>query len=666
MSRTDLDTMRPLHPHAPPSAGPHHLLAHLGEDAETRSYLGRSPDKAPVRVVIPRSGSATVPSIRSAFVHRVKSAFGSKDPYVASIVDADFDSPVPWAAIERPLGPNLADLVRNHGPLPTAALHPLALATARGLAALHSARRAHGSLAPENVLIGEDGALLADPGLTSTANDAAPADDVLSWASVLCFASSGAPGTEGLDEVPLQLRGMIDACLHEDADLRPGAADLVNMLGGTTSSTAWPPEQIPVIETFADAMRRLLPDDPPSPAPGGRGRFLGMTAAALALTLVVASGAVWGNDRVLSALGGEGSAEGETEDAPGLITEAACADGNGLPEAEADLGDLPATAAVFSPDGDVLAVTGGEHGLGLWDWRNNEPIAHPTEEGAVISDPVFSPVGCMLAAVRMEEVEEETRYRLATTYDLPSGEILDHLGALPEPRPDGSRRLVPVSSVDFSPDGRWMAVGTSTEYQLVRDHSIGLVDLATGETVRTFNDEEATGDLAFLDATRLAAYGSGIVTVWDVETGERLETIRNVQGGAITTIPDRNQIVYVGNGRLVWRDLTDGSDIATFLMEDYSESVFTPDLRSIAADADRGLVHVSWVQTTDEEDPDDRETILRAHLWEVESGEDLLAGNEDAMARGAAFHPEVIAGVDREGRVVIMDPDTLEVVETLG
>lgn len=677
--------MLPLHPHDPPYAGPHQLLARLGEDTRTRSYLGAAPGRPPVRVRILRSGQATDPTTRSAFTHRVESASGLGGPHVAAVLSSDLDSPVPWAAIERPLGPDLAGLVGDHGPLPAAALHPLALATAQGLTTLHAAQRAHGTLTPGSVLLTGDRAVLADPGLVPPSEvrgsgesvfdppegGGSPAGDVFAWAAVLCFAASGVEGPDGLDRVPLQLRSVVDACLRENANLRPSAVDLVSMLGGATCAAPWPPELGSVIEASAAATRRALPTESTAPAPCGRGRFLGLTAGALALTTVVATGAVWGYDRLAASPGQDIADEETVPTTPGMITDAACLDGSGFPDPGGWTGELNASEVVFSPDGDVLALAGDDHGLSLWDWREGELLAVPAEETNWVRDAVFFPAGCMVSAVRaddLEQAEQEERppYRLATIYDIPSGETQDHLGAQPTPRPDGGQQRTSVTVSAFSPDGRWLALGTSTSYEADRDDSIGVVDLETGELVRTFNDSDSTRHLGFLDDTRLASSGSGMITVWDVETGEQLQTVRSISANTMATVPGHNQVLYIRNDEVVWHDLEDGSELGTFPMDDYAEGPFGAHVRSLTPDPERGLVHIAWYYSTEEEEPADRTTLYRAHLWDVETGEDLLAGDEDPMLRGIAFHPEVIAGVSADGNVNIIDPGTLEITDVIG
>ncbi|GAB3709879.1 hypothetical protein [Nocardiopsis oceani] len=682
--------MRPLHPYDPPTAGPYRLLARLSEDTHTRSYLGTASGRGPVRVRILRSGHATDPTARAAFTHRVENTRGLRDPHVAAVLDSDLNAPVPWVATEQPLGADLAGLVTAHGALPAAALHPLAVATAQGLAALHAAQDAHGSLSPAGVLMTGERALLADPGVTpapetddtegsvftAPEGGGAPAGDVFSWAAVLCFAASGVEGPDGLDRVPLQLRGVVDACLRENANLRPSAVDLVSMLGGASSAAAWPQELLPAVESSAADMRRAFTAEPvahaqayaQAPAPGSRGGFVGLTAGALVLTLLVAAGASWGYERVFAPYEQNASGGDESAEEYGLITDTACLDdGIGLPELEGDIGPLNAVEAAFSHDGDVLALAGEDHGLSLWDWREGEILARPAEGSDPVNRPEFSPVGCTVGAVWPDKTAEDDEFptQMATAYNLRSGERYEHRGPMPPELPDGTQELNSVVDLAFSPDGRWLALGTTTDSGLERDDSIGVFDTETGEMALTFNDRDSSHSLTFIDDTRVASATGDVIYIWDAETGDQLQTVRNVVPHTVVTAPDRNQLIYVKDDEVVWHDLNDDSELGTFPLDDYAEVDYGHHIRALTPETDRGLVHITWDHPTDEEDPADRSKVHRAHLWDVETGEDLLAGDEDPMLLGAAFHPEVIAGVGGDGSVNIMDPDTLEVIDTI-
>ncbi len=680
--------MLPLHPHDPPAAGPYQLLARLDEDNWTRSYLGAAPGRPPVRIVILRSGQATDPTERAAFTHRVQSALrlrracGPGGPHVAAVIDADLDSPVPWAATERPLGPDLAALVRTHGPLPTAALYPLALATAQGLAALHAARHAHGTLTPESALLTGDRALISDPGLIPSKGVHAPeanvfdppegggtpGGDVFSWAAVLCFAASGIGGPGGLSRVPLQLRGVVDACLRSDADLRPSAVDLVNMLGGAASAAPWPPELVSVIEASTTTMRSALSGATTAPAPGSRGRFLAFTAGALSLTLVSGISAVRGLGLLASPA--EDTADGgpAAEASTGPTYGANCLDGSAFPEPTEPITDLDAMQVEFSPDGDILAIGSFNHGLTLWNWRAGEEFARPVEELNGYGPMAFVPNSCTVAATSLQEIEaQEHRYRLTTVYDLPSGETTDHLGVQPDPRPDGNQEYWSVTDLAFSPEGRLLAssnragAGNSTA-------SVQVVDLESGNTVSTLGSG-LVPRMAFLDETRLAAFHRDRIEIWDPESGETLQTIRNVSEFNFAVDPGGNRILFVRDDQLVLHDLDENTGVAAFPLDDYTDE---PDafVNHLGMDPELGLIHLSWTRGLGEPGPGDlgtdRDNETFGYLWDAETGEDLLEDRTDLMPRPVAFHPEVIAAVNQDGDVDLVDPDTLEIVDVIG
>ncbi|WP_460778692.1 protein kinase family protein, partial [Nocardiopsis nanhaiensis] len=280
--------MQPLHPHDPPRVGTYRLRARIGEDACARTYLASAPGRPAAALKVVRSEHTSDPDFRDAFARLVESARTLHSPYVAPVLDADLQWAAPWVAVARPAGPTLAELVGDHGPLPAEALQPLALALAQGLADLHSAGHVHGGLRPDGVLVSPHSALIADPGFERAASEgaqAAPhsasappeggtstAADVFAWAATLCSAASGVAGPGGLDRVPAQLRGLVDACLKADPQLRPAATDLVDMLGGPAAPRPWPDGVRAVAARSGEAMHHLLtpPTAEPTPAPPER------------------------------------------------------------------------------------------------------------------------------------------------------------------------------------------------------------------------------------------------------------------------------------------------------------------------------------------------------------------------------------------------------------
>lgn len=677
--------MFPLHPHDPPSVGPHRLYARLGEDAYARVYLGAGVGD-PVAVKVVRPEYATSPAFRSSFTHQVEAAYGLSSPHVCSVRDADLRGAVPWVAVSRPLGPSLAVLVRQNGPLPVEALHPLALALAQGLDDLHTSNRAHGSLWPDGVLLSGRTALLADPGLEWAISDteqraphpafaapeggATPATDVFSWASTLCFAASGVEGPDGLSRVPLQLRGLVDTCLKRDPRLRPSAHDLVRMLGGPSEPPAWSPQVRAAIEAVAHAQRSMLSTAASAPhesrGDGGppvrnRGRLVAAGAGVLALVVIAGAGAVFAYDRI-----GGGTDEGPQapggDQATGLITDAGCLDGTGFPAPE---GPLPEDTnfwdPAFSPDGNVLVATSSS-GLTIWDWSTGEEIARPTDSSSFGLHPVFSPVGCTVAA--SESVEYEGREYPVTvghTYDLAAGTTTEQLG--PQEGPDDNDRwmLKPmdVEAMAFSSDGGLLAVTLKASSGV---ESTVVVDTSTGEA----GEPMATGlhyGTVFVDEKHFATNDYGEIHIWDAETGEEVHVVSASSNTSLAAVPGETQVAYLdGDERIVISDYTTGAEVTSFTREEFEDD--EPLLTELVVDSAQNRVYATWQVSTGA-----GSWRYTTYVWDLSTGEDLAEGNENIGNYSTiAPHPdgEVLAATTTgESDLVLIDPDTFEVVEEL-
>ncbi|MFI6575636.1 protein kinase family protein [Nocardiopsis sp. NPDC050513] len=678
--------MLPLHPHDPPSVGPYRLHRRLGEEAFTRVYLGSRGDGVPVAVKVARSEHATDPDFRSAFAQRVVSALDATGPHVCAVWNADLEGAVPWVAVARPLGPSLAELVREHGPLPADALAPLALALAQGLADLHASGRAHGSLWPDGVLLTPDSAVLADPGLEWLARDGAeraphpafaapeggagPAADVLSWAATLCFAASGVEGPRGLHRIPLQLRGLVDACLKRHPALRPSAADVVRMLGGPGDPEPWPSAVRAAVEATAARQRSALASggegargsgrrDGDGGADGARarrrrGRVL--AAVGLVLALVAGSAAAWAYDWPPDAPAGEGGGnDAGGGGAGGLVTDAGCLGGSGYPAPgpEPDGAEARPIGLAFSPDGDALAVTDQEYGLMVWDWRAREEIARPSDTVGYASDPVFAPTGCAVAAsVPVEYEAIDGTVSVAHTFDLPSGTTTRHLGPQVGPEETGgvwSARPRDALDIAFGPDGRLLAVAVTADLD---GDSVGLVDLATGEAAGSLAPGRVA-EMEFAGPDLLATVQSGAVSVWDVRTGEEPYTVRGVVSSQFAVVPGREELVHEDRRGLVRVDYTTRAESGS-----YAPAGLPGDASLVDIAVGRGRVYATWTSFSG------AEGVNRAvsRVWDLETGEDLVDRDGAPDFRRIAVHPEgeVLAAVTADGRVVLVDPETLE------
>ena len=147
-----------------------------------------------------------------------------------------------------------------------------------------------------------------------------------------------------------------------------------------------------------------------------------------------------------------------------------------------------------------------------------------------------------------------------------------------------------VRSVSFSPDGSLLASGAS-------NGTIFVWDVETGEIVETLAGQGGIISLSFSpDSTLLAwsSFGSSSrVFVWDIETGERVETLAGHTDGvrSVSFSPDGSLLAAgTGDGTIFVWDVEAGEIVETLVGHtDWVESVaFAPDGSLLAsASSDR-------------------------------------------------------------------------------
>jgi serine/threonine protein kinase len=296
----------------PQWAGPYRLVGRLGNGGMGQVFLGRSAGGRPVAVKVIRADLAGDVNFRARFRQEVAAARKVSGLFTALVVDADPDGPRPWLATAYVAGPSLAEAVTSHGNLPAETVLALAAGLAEGLQAVHAAGVVHRDLKPSNVLLADDGPRVIDFGISRAAEASAlthtgmvvgspgfmspeqaeggevgPPSDMFSLGAVLTFAATGegpfgtgstaaliyrvVHGRPKLDDLPAEVRPLVERCLAKDPGGRPTAGEVLAELSGTALTADWLPEQVVrdlPLYAVSDADPGAAADTGDSPGPG--------------------------------------------------------------------------------------------------------------------------------------------------------------------------------------------------------------------------------------------------------------------------------------------------------------------------------------------------------------------------------------------------------------
>jgi Protein kinase domain len=278
--------MDDLRPEDPRRIGPYWLEGRLGSGGMGDVYLGRSPGGRHVAIKVIRAELARDAEFRARFAREVTAVRKVSGIFTAEVVDADLHGPTPWLATSYVAGPSLADEVDAHGPLSPGVALMLAAGLAEGLVAIHSAGLVHRDLKPSNVLLAKDGPRLIDFGISRSMDssaltrtgmvigspgfmspeqargrEAGPPSDIFSLGAVLAFAATGkepfgsgsgeallhrvVSGEPDTEDVPRQIRPLVERCMIKDPRRRPTAAQLLAELSTAQSATCTRPAPAP-------------------------------------------------------------------------------------------------------------------------------------------------------------------------------------------------------------------------------------------------------------------------------------------------------------------------------------------------------------------------------------------------------------------------------------
>lgn len=298
-----------LRPEDPRAIGPYRIDGRIGAGGQGTVYAGRAADGVRVAVKLLHPHLISDDRARARFLSEVETAKRVAPFCTVQILDSGHAGASPYIVSEFVDGPSLQESVRENGPRGAAALQRLAINTATALAAIHAGGVVHRDFKPANVLLGPDGPVVIDFGISRALDlsqsvltsqpigspaymapeqvaggHVGPAADMFAWAATMIYAATGRlafggdsipailhlilRGEPDLGQVESRLRRVLRECLDKEAARRPSAAQVVERL-------------------------RVLPAPSWQAVPAGstrRGRVLAVSSVSLSLLTMTAIG----------------------------------------------------------------------------------------------------------------------------------------------------------------------------------------------------------------------------------------------------------------------------------------------------------------------------------------------------------------------------------------
>jgi serine/threonine protein kinase len=294
----------------PSHIGAFELLGRIGAGGMGAVFLGRDGKGRLGAVKLIRPEYAADPSFLARFQDEVALADRVSPFCTAQVLDHGIaEHNRPYLVTEYVEGLSLERQVLEHGALPAANLHGVAVGVAAALTAIHAAGLVHRDLKPANVILSwsgprvidfgiaramdaplgrtQKGIVLGSPGWMSPEQLAGapvtPSSDIFNWGCLVAFAANGRhPFGEGdpvtmagrmmhgqanLGELEEPLRGLAAAAMSKDPVRRPTARYLMlGSLGRPEAKRERPPEAAESIPDTRSAVNAVLHRwQPPAP-----------------------------------------------------------------------------------------------------------------------------------------------------------------------------------------------------------------------------------------------------------------------------------------------------------------------------------------------------------------------------------------------------------------
>jgi len=287
-------------------------------------------------------------------------------------------------------------------------------------------------------------------------------------------------------------------------------------------------------------------------------------------------------------------------------------------------GDVSSVA--FSPDGRYVVSGSFDDTARVWEGATGKEVARMAHDGFVVSV-AFSPDGKYVISGNQGATTDEMG--TAIVWEATTGREVART----------TINNYNLSSVAFSPDGKWAAVAgcdQASDFTFCKKGIVRVWDITTGKEIAHMFHDDGVNSIAFSpDGTKIVS-GSrdDTVRVWDAATGNELarmthDAFANGLVWSVAFSPDGKWVASASVDRTarVW-DATTGKEIARWTHGDTVKNVaFSPDGRYVISGGCEEWGEYDCARGS-------------ARVWEAATGREVASKTYDGFIDTATFSPD--------------------------